>query len=107
MDKDKLAAVVQQKLDAQVGPKADSVACDDDLPAKVGATQHCVLTAGRGCVGNRTRTSTQYRRASRPAGRQLRSLALRNRVIHGAVQRYEHALVSCDFAVDLPTELSA
>lgn len=36
VDKDKLAAVVKHKLDAQVGPKADSV----------GATQHCVLTAG-------------------------------------------------------------
>ena len=46
VDKDKLAAVVKQKLEAQVGSKADSVVCDDDLPAKVGATQHCVLTAG-------------------------------------------------------------
>ncbi len=36
VDKDKLAEVVKQKLEAQVGSKADSVVCDDDLPAKVG-----------------------------------------------------------------------
>ncbi|OMC34061.1 hypothetical protein A5740_10470 [Mycobacterium sp. GA-1841] len=46
VDKDKLAKVVKQKLEAQAGSKADSVVCDDDLPAKVGATQRCVLTVG-------------------------------------------------------------
>lgn len=44
VDKDKLAKVVKQKLEAQAGSKADSVVCDDDLPAKVSATQRCVLT---------------------------------------------------------------
>lgn len=46
VEKAKLADVVKQKLEAQVGSKADSVVCEDDLPAKVGATQRCVLTAG-------------------------------------------------------------
>ncbi|OMB99265.1 hypothetical protein A5733_00920 [Mycobacterium sp. NS-7484] len=44
VDKEQLAKVVKQKLEAQAGSKADSVVCDDDLPAKVGATQRCVLT---------------------------------------------------------------
>ncbi|MBN3511636.1 DUF4333 domain-containing protein [Mycolicibacterium nivoides] len=45
MDKDKLAAVVKRKLDAQVGSAAESVVRDDDPPSQGGATQHCVLTA--------------------------------------------------------------
>ncbi len=46
VDKDKLAEVVKQKLEAQVGAEADSVVCEGNLPAKVGATQRCVLTDG-------------------------------------------------------------
>lgn len=51
VSKDKLAADVKQKLEAQKGAKADSVVCNGDLPAKVGATQRCVLTAGGGKIG--------------------------------------------------------
>lgn len=46
VSKDQLAVTVKQKLEAQAGQKADSVVCNGDLPAKVGATQRCVLTAG-------------------------------------------------------------
>lgn len=46
ISKDRLADVVKEKLEAQVGSKADSVECDGELPAKVGATQRCVLTDG-------------------------------------------------------------
>ncbi|WP_243858286.1 DUF4333 domain-containing protein [Mycobacterium sp. DL440] len=46
VSKEKLAKVVKEKLEAQVGAKADSVVCDGTLPAKVDATQKCVLTAG-------------------------------------------------------------
>lgn len=42
--KDQLAKTVKEKLEAQAGKKADSVTCDGDLEAKVGATQRCVLT---------------------------------------------------------------
>ncbi|MGV0888828.1 DUF4333 domain-containing protein [Mycolicibacterium sp. XJ766] len=42
--KDQLAKTVKEKLEAQAGKKADSVTCDGDLDAKVGATQRCVLT---------------------------------------------------------------
>jgi Domain of unknown function (DUF4333) len=45
VNKDKLAEVVKQKLEAQAGAEADSVVCEGDLPAKVDATQRCVLTA--------------------------------------------------------------
>ncbi|MGV9797643.1 DUF4333 domain-containing protein [Mycobacterium sp. NPDC003449] len=43
--KDKLASEVKTQLEAQVGSKADSVTCDGNLEAKVGATQKCELTA--------------------------------------------------------------
>lgn len=46
VSKEQLASVVRQRLEEKVGKKADSVVCDGDLPAKVGATQHCVLTDG-------------------------------------------------------------
>jgi outer membrane murein-binding lipoprotein Lpp len=46
VSKDKLAAVVKQRAEERAGQKADSVVCDGDLPAKVGATQRCVLTVG-------------------------------------------------------------
>ncbi|SUA31490.1 Uncharacterised protein [Mycolicibacterium fortuitum] len=45
VDKVKLAAEVKQQLEAQTGAKADSVVCEGDLAAEVGATQRCVLTA--------------------------------------------------------------
>lgn len=46
ISKEQLAKTVKEKLEAQVGEKADSVVCDGTLPAKVDATQKCVLTAG-------------------------------------------------------------
>lgn len=46
ISKDQLAKTVKERLEAQVGAKADSVVCDGTLPAKVNATQRCVLTAG-------------------------------------------------------------
>lgn len=46
VSKDKLAATVKQKLEAQAGEKADSVVCDGDLQGRVGAKQRCVLTVG-------------------------------------------------------------
>jgi hypothetical protein len=46
VSKEKLAAVVKQRLEEKVGKKADSVVCNGDLPAQVGATQQCVLTDG-------------------------------------------------------------
>lgn len=44
--KEQLSKIVKEKLEAQAKAKADSVVCDDALRAKVGSTQHCVLTAG-------------------------------------------------------------
>ncbi len=46
VSKEKLAAVVKQRAEAKVGARADSVVCDGDLPARVGAEQQCVLTDG-------------------------------------------------------------
>lgn len=46
ISKEQLGKTVKEKLEAQVGEKADSVVCDGTLPAKVEATQKCVLTAG-------------------------------------------------------------
>lgn len=46
VSKEQLASVVKQRLEEKVGKKADSVVCDGDLPAQVGAIQHCVLTDG-------------------------------------------------------------
>ncbi|WP_280832344.1 DUF4333 domain-containing protein [Mycolicibacterium frederiksbergense] len=46
VSKDQLADIVKQKLEAQVGAEADSVVCEGNLSAKVGATQRCVLTDG-------------------------------------------------------------
>ncbi|MBU9762936.1 DUF4333 domain-containing protein [Mycobacterium sp. TNTM28] len=46
VSKEQLDKTVKEKLEAQVGAKADSVDCDGDLEGKVGATQRCVLTAG-------------------------------------------------------------
>ncbi|MCV7001584.1 hypothetical protein B7435_29335 [Mycolicibacterium peregrinum] len=43
---DKLAATVEERLKAHTGKEADSVECDGELPAKVGATQRCTLTDG-------------------------------------------------------------
>lgn len=49
--KDVLAKTVKEKLEAHAGKKADSVTCDGDLEAKVGATQKCVLTVGGSKLG--------------------------------------------------------
>ena len=58
ISKEQLAKLVKEKLEAQVGEKADSVTCDGDLKAKAGATQTCLLTAGGSKLGvNVTATS--------------------------------------------------
>lgn len=44
--KEQLAVVVKQRLEEKVGAPADSVVCDGDLPAQVGAEQQCILTDG-------------------------------------------------------------
>ena len=64
MSKDELAGQVKQKLEAQAGRKADSVVRDGDLPAKVGATQRCVLTVDQTKLGV-TVTATAVDPASR------------------------------------------
>ena len=46
--KTKLQALAKEKLEAAAKRKAKSVTCDDSIVAKVGATQHCVLTAKDG-----------------------------------------------------------
>lgn len=51
VDKVKLAEEIKTRLEEQAGAKADSVKCEDDLPAKVGATRRCVLTAGSKTYG--------------------------------------------------------
>lgn len=51
ISKDKLAATVKEREEAHAGAKADSVVCNGDLPAKVGATQRCVLTVGDSKLG--------------------------------------------------------
>lgn len=45
VDKVKLAEEIKKRLEEQAGAKSDSVKCREDLPAKVGATRRCVLTA--------------------------------------------------------------
>ncbi|PQM47539.1 hypothetical protein C1Y40_02239 [Mycobacterium talmoniae] len=45
MPKEKLASMTKEALEKQAGQKAQSVVCEGAIPAKVGATQRCVLTA--------------------------------------------------------------
>jgi len=46
--KTKLQTMAKEKLEAAAKRKAKSVTCDDGIDGKVGATQHCVLTAKDG-----------------------------------------------------------
>ncbi|MEV0670170.1 DUF4333 domain-containing protein [Mycobacterium sp. NPDC050441] len=46
--KTKLQTMAKEKLEAAAKRKAKSVTCDDGIVGKVGATQHCVLTAKDG-----------------------------------------------------------
>lgn len=46
--KTKLQTMAKEKLEAAAKTKAKSVTCDDGIVGKVGATQHCVLTAKNG-----------------------------------------------------------
>jgi hypothetical protein len=43
---DEVEQQVSDQLAAQVGTAPDSVSCPEDLPAEVGATMTCDLTAG-------------------------------------------------------------
>lgn len=47
VSKEDVAEQIKTQLTAQVGQEPDSVECPDDLEGKVGATQRCVLTAGK------------------------------------------------------------
>lgn len=46
--KSKLQTMAKENLEAAAKRKAKSVTCDDGIVGKVGATQHCVLTAKDG-----------------------------------------------------------
>ncbi|OBB13915.1 hypothetical protein A5761_18165 [Mycolicibacterium setense] len=46
--KAKLQTLAKEKLEAAAKRKAKSVTCEDGIVGKVGATQHCVLTAKDG-----------------------------------------------------------
>ncbi|MUL84549.1 MULTISPECIES: DUF4333 domain-containing protein [unclassified Mycolicibacterium] len=46
--KTKLQTLAKEKLEAAAKRTAKSVTCDDGIVGKVGATQHCVLTAKDG-----------------------------------------------------------
>ncbi len=45
MSKEQLQSFAKEKLEAAAGTKARSVECEGGVPAKVGATQRCILTA--------------------------------------------------------------
>ncbi|CRZ14557.1 DUF4333 domain-containing protein [Mycolicibacterium neworleansense] len=46
--KAKLQTLAKEKLEAAAKRKAKSVTCENGIPGRVGATQHCVLTAKDG-----------------------------------------------------------
>jgi entry exclusion lipoprotein TrbK len=48
LSKAQLQSEAKEKLEAAAKRKAKSVTCDDGIAGKVGATQHCVLTAANG-----------------------------------------------------------
>lgn len=48
LSKAQLQSEAKEKLEAAAKRKAKSVTCDDGIAGKVGATQHCVLTATNG-----------------------------------------------------------
>ena len=50
---------VKEGLAAEVGTAPESVECDDDLPAEVGASIRCVLTAPNGDRVGLTVTTTE------------------------------------------------
>jgi hypothetical protein len=58
VDKDRLASLAKQKLEEAAGQEAQGVVCDGDVPAKVGETQRCTLTATDGTTIGVTATVT-------------------------------------------------
>ena len=50
---------MREELTAEVGAEPESVECDGDLPAEVGATLRCVLTAPNGEQVGLTVTATE------------------------------------------------
>ncbi|OMC34339.1 hypothetical protein A5740_00840 [Mycobacterium sp. GA-1841] len=59
--KTKLQAMAKEKLEAAAKRKAKSVTCDDGIVGRVGATQHCVLTAKDGTKYGVTATVREVR----------------------------------------------
>lgn len=51
VDKEETANQISQELEKQVGQKPDAVTCPDDLPAEVGQSIRCELTAGSDKLG--------------------------------------------------------
>jgi hypothetical protein len=58
VDKDRLASLAKEKLEEAAGQESQGVVCDGDVPAKVGATQRCTLTALDGTTIGVTATVT-------------------------------------------------
>jgi hypothetical protein len=58
VDKDRLASLAKQKLEEAAGQEAEGVVCAGDVPAKVGATQRCMLTTLDGTAIGVTATVT-------------------------------------------------
>jgi hypothetical protein len=51
VSKEDVAKVASAKLAEQVGQAPDDVTCEEDLPAKVGSSVRCVITAGGEKIG--------------------------------------------------------
>ncbi|WP_102140977.1 DUF4333 domain-containing protein [Mycobacterium hubeiense] len=51
MSKAQLEVRVKERLEAMAGRKADSLVCNGNIRAEVGATQRCVLTVGATKLG--------------------------------------------------------
>jgi hypothetical protein len=59
IDEGEVENKVREELTAEVGAEPESVECDGDLPAEVGATLRCVLTAPNGDQVGLTVTATE------------------------------------------------
>ncbi len=59
IDEGEVENKVREELTAEVGAEPKSVECDGDLPAEVGATLRCVLTAPNGEQVGLTVTATE------------------------------------------------
>jgi hypothetical protein len=65
VDKEEVARKISAGLEQEVGQKPDDVTCPENLPAEVGATIRCELTAGSDTLGvTVTTTSVEGGKAS-------------------------------------------